>query len=56
MALAALGGGVGILAMRKGGSRHKLLGRLWAGLTIGAAVSGVLVEPTRFNPGPTPPP
>jgi uncharacterized membrane protein len=50
VALVALGGGIGILAMRKGGRLHKRPGRLWAGLMIAAAVTGVLVEPTRFTP------
>jgi uncharacterized membrane protein len=50
VALTALGGGIGILSMRKGGRLHKLLGRLWAAVMIGAAVSGVLIEPTRFTP------
>ena len=49
VALAALGLGVGVLAQRKGARLHKLAGRLWAGLMIAAAVTGILVEPHRFT-------
>lgn len=49
VAFAALGLGVTVLAMRKGSRVHKIAGRLWAGLMIGAAVSGILIEPHRFT-------
>jgi len=49
VALTALGLGVAVLAMRKGARLHKIAGRLWAGLMIGAAVSGILIEPHRFT-------
>jgi uncharacterized membrane protein len=35
--------------MRKGTRLHKVAGRLWAGLMVGVAVSGLLVEPHRFT-------
>lgn len=49
IALVALCGGVAILSLRKGSPLHKVAGRLWAGLMIGAAVSGLLIEPHRFT-------
>jgi uncharacterized membrane protein len=49
VALFALGLGVTVLAMRKGTRAHKIAGRLWAALMIGAAVSGILVDPHRFT-------
>jgi uncharacterized membrane protein len=50
VALFALGLGTAVLALRKGTRLHKVAGRLWAGLMVGAAVSGLLVEPHRFTP------
>ena len=35
--------------MRKGTLLHKAAGRLWAGLMVGVAISGVLVDPHRFT-------
>jgi uncharacterized membrane protein len=49
VALTALGLGVAVLAQRKGTRLHKVAGRLWAALMIGAAVTGILVEPHRFT-------
>ena len=49
VALFALGLGAAVLAMRKGSRLHKIAGRSWAGLMIGAAISGLLVEPHRFT-------
>jgi uncharacterized membrane protein len=50
LALFTLWLGATVLAMRKGTAMHKLAGRLWAGLMLGVAVTGVLVEPHRFTP------
>ena len=49
VALFALGLGTTVLALRKGTRLHRIAGRLWAGLMVGAAVSGLLVEPHRFT-------
>ncbi len=49
VALFTLGLGVTVLAMRKGTRLHKVAGRLWAGLMVGVAVSGVLIDPHRFT-------
>jgi uncharacterized membrane protein len=50
IALFTLWLGAMVLAMRKGTLLHKLAGRLWAGLMIGVAATGVLVDPHRFTP------
>lgn len=49
LALFTLWLGALVLAMRKGTPLHKAAGRLWAGLMVGVAVSGVLVDPHRFT-------
>jgi uncharacterized membrane protein len=49
IALFTLWLGTLVLAMRKGTRLHKVAGRLWAGLMIGVAVTGVLVDPHRFT-------
>jgi len=50
MALFSLWLGAMVLGMRKGTRLHKVAGRLWAGLMLGVAVTGVLVDPHRFTP------
>jgi uncharacterized membrane protein len=49
VALFTLWLGALVLAMRKGTMAHKIAGRLWAGLMLGVAVTGVLVDPHRFT-------
>jgi uncharacterized membrane protein len=49
VALSALVAGVAILAMRKGTLLHKAAGRIWAGLVIGAAVTGLAVDTHHFT-------
>jgi uncharacterized membrane protein len=49
IALFTLWLGTLVLTMRKGTRLHKLAGRLWAGLMISVAVTGVLVDPHRFT-------
>jgi uncharacterized membrane protein len=49
VALTALGLGVWVLAQRKGTRLHKAAGRIWAGLVIGAAVTGWLVDTRHFT-------
>ena len=49
VALTALIFGVTILSMRKGTRLHRHGGRLWAGLMIGAAVSGMAIDIHRFT-------
>jgi uncharacterized membrane protein len=49
VALSALAVGVAILSARKGTRLHRTGGRLWAGLMIGAAVSGMAIDIHRFT-------
>ena len=48
--LTALGLGIWALNRRKGGPAHRLAGRLWAGLMLGAAISGMAIDLHRFTP------
>ena len=49
VALFTLWLGAMVLALRKGTLLHKVAGRLWAGLMLGVAVTGVLIDPHRFT-------
>jgi uncharacterized membrane protein len=48
--LTAVALGVAVLIRRKGGRTHRLAGRLWAGLMLGAAISGMAIDIHRFTP------
>jgi uncharacterized membrane protein len=49
LALSVLGLGAAVLVLRKGTRLHKNVGRMWAGLMAGVAVSGILIDPHRFT-------
>jgi uncharacterized membrane protein len=48
--LTALALGAAVLFRRKGGRAHRLAGRLWAALMLGAAISGMAIDIHRFTP------
>jgi uncharacterized membrane protein len=48
--LTALALGTAVLFRRKGGPAHRLAGRLWAALMLGAAISGMAIDVHRFTP------
>ena len=49
VALTALASGITILSMRKGTRLHRYGGRIWAGLMLGAAISGMAIDLHRFT-------
>ena len=48
--LSALAIGIHILSRRKGGARHRWMGRVWVAVMLGTAITGMAIEPLRFTP------
>lgn len=49
-ALGTLAFGIYVLARRKGGARHRLMGRAWVAMMLGTAITGMAISPLRFSP------
>jgi uncharacterized membrane protein len=49
-ALIALATGLFVLSRRKGAFGHRVVGRAWAALMLGTAITGMAIEPHRFSP------
>lgn len=42
--------GIYLLAQRKGGTRHRLMGRVWMVMMLSTAISGLAISPLHFSP------